>query len=70
LQIINTVNVFKMYFKYFLDFLYVQSIWDETNIFVQSNFVICGYTIFELGHIEILLKLSRTHLDTALQKKG
>jgi len=28
------------------------------------------YTIFELRHIDILLKLSRTQLDTVLQKKG
>jgi len=38
-QIINRVNVLKMYFKYFLDFLFVQSIWAGTSIFVQSNFV-------------------------------
>jgi len=34
-----------MYFKYFLDSLYVQSIWAETSIFLQSNIVICVYCI-------------------------
>jgi hypothetical protein len=36
------------------------------NVFFRQATI---YTGFELRHNEILLKLSRTHLGTALQKK-